>query len=47
MDLALVVSGAIALVGVALTIVFLPQVNVSKEVAQLPAEQQPAIVAVT
>ena len=47
MDLALVVSGAIALVGVALTVVFLPQVNVSKEVAQLPAEQQPAIVAVT
>jgi len=47
MDLALVVSGAVALVGVALTVVFLPQVNVLKEVAQLPAEQQPAVVAVT
>jgi hypothetical protein len=47
MDLALVVSGAIALVGVALTVVFLPQVNALKAVEQPPVERLPAIVAVT
>ncbi len=47
MDLAFVVSGAVALVGVALTVAFLPQSHVSKEVAELPAEKQPAVVAVT
>ena len=47
MDLALVVSGAVALVGLALTVAFLPQSSVSKAVEQLPAEKQPAIVAVT
>jgi DHA2 family multidrug resistance protein-like MFS transporter len=47
MDLALVVSGAIALIGLALTMAFLPQANVSKAVEQLPAEKQPVVVAVT
>jgi MFS transporter, DHA2 family, multidrug resistance protein len=47
MDLALVVSGAIALVGVALTVVFLPQVNALKAVEQPRVENQPAVVAVT
>jgi len=45
MDLALVVSGAIALVGVALTVVFLPQVNALKAVEQQPVEKLPAVVA--
>ncbi len=47
MDLALAVSGAVALVGFALTVAFLPQSSVSKEVEQLPAEQQHAVIAVT
>ena len=47
MDLALVVSGAVALVGLALTVAFLPQSSVSKAVGELPAEKQPAFVAVT
>ena len=47
MDLALVVSGAVALVGFALTVAFLPQSSASKAVEQLPAEKQPAVVAVT
>ena len=45
MDLALVVSGAIALVGVALTVVFLPQVNALKAVKPPPIENLPAVVA--
>ncbi|MGO9498853.1 MAG: DHA2 family efflux MFS transporter permease subunit [Solirubrobacteraceae bacterium] len=45
MDLALVVSGAVALVGVGLTVVFLPRVNALKEVEQLPVEKQPTIAA--
>ncbi|MGO9790906.1 MAG: DHA2 family efflux MFS transporter permease subunit [Solirubrobacteraceae bacterium] len=47
MDLALVVSGAIALVGVALTVVFLPQVNAVKTVEQPPVETLPTNLAVT
>ncbi|MGO9903577.1 MAG: DHA2 family efflux MFS transporter permease subunit [Solirubrobacteraceae bacterium] len=47
MDLALVVSGAVALVGVALTVVFLPQVNAVKAVEQPPLETLPAVVALT
>ena len=47
MDLALVVSGGIALVGVALTVAFLPRSHVSNEVAELPVEKLPAAVAVT
>jgi Na+/melibiose symporter-like transporter len=47
MDLALVVSGAVALVGVALTVVFLPQVNAVKAVERPPVETLPAVVAVT
>ena len=47
MDLALVVSGAVALVGLALTLAFLPQSSVSKAVAELPVEKLPAVVAVT
>jgi len=47
MDLALVVSACIALVGLALTVAFLPQSSVSKTVEQLPAETQPAVIAVT
>jgi EmrB/QacA subfamily drug resistance transporter len=47
MDLALVVSGAVALVGVALTVVFLPQVNAVNAVEQPPVETLPAIVALT
>jgi EmrB/QacA subfamily drug resistance transporter len=45
MDLALVVSGAIALVGVALTVVFLPKVNALKAVEPPPVEKLPAVVA--
>jgi Na+/melibiose symporter-like transporter len=47
MDLALVVSGAIALAGVALTAVFLPQVNAVEAAEQPPIEALPAVVAVT
>jgi MFS transporter, DHA2 family, multidrug resistance protein len=47
MDLALVVSGAVALAGIALTVVFLPQVNALKAAEQPPVEKQPAVVAVT
>jgi len=47
MDLALVVSGAVALVGLALTVAFLPQSSVSMAVEELPAEKQPAVVAAT
>jgi hypothetical protein len=47
MDLALVVSGAVALVGVALTVVFLPQANALQAVEQPPVETRPAVVAVT
>jgi DHA2 family multidrug resistance protein-like MFS transporter len=47
MDLALVVSGAVALVGVALTVGFLPQVNALQAVEQPPVETLPAVVAVT
>ena len=45
MDLALVVSGVIALVGVALTVVFLPKVNASKAPKQPAAAKLPAVVA--
>jgi hypothetical protein len=45
MDLALVVSGRIALVGVALTVVFLPKVNASKTAKQPAVATLPAIVA--
>ena len=47
MDLALVVSGAIALVGVTLTVVFLPKVNAVKAAEQPSLEKQPAVVAIT
>ena len=43
MELALVVSGAIALVGVALTVAFLPRSHVSKEVADLTVEKLPRL----
>ncbi len=45
MDLALVVSGAIALVGVALTVVFLPKVNAVKAVELPPVAKLPTVVA--
>ena len=45
MDLALVVSGVIALVGAALTVVFLPKVNASKAPKQPAAAKLPAVVA--
>jgi hypothetical protein len=47
MDLALVVSGCIALVGVALTVVFLPRTSALKTVEEPPAEELAAVVAVT
>ena len=43
MELALVVSGTIALVGVALTVAFLPRSHVSKEVADLTVEKLPRL----
>ena len=43
MDLALVVSGAVALVGVALTVVFLPRVNALKEVSSHPSRSSPRL----
>jgi DHA2 family multidrug resistance protein-like MFS transporter len=46
MSLALVLSGAVALVGVVLTVIFLPQVRASKAAEQPPVEMPPAIVAV-
>jgi MFS transporter, DHA2 family, multidrug resistance protein len=45
MDLALVVSGAIALVGVALTVVLLPEVNALKAVEPLPVEKVLTVIA--
>ncbi len=47
MDLALLVSGIVALVGVALTLLFLPQVNAVKAVGPLPVEPVPAVLAVS
>jgi DHA2 family multidrug resistance protein-like MFS transporter len=47
MDLALVVSGGIALAGLVLTVVFLPRVNAAKEAAQPAATPEPAALAVT
>ncbi len=46
MDLALVVSGCVALAGLVLTVAFLPRSSVSKAVERLPADMQPAVVAV-
>lgn len=46
MDLALVVSGAVALVGVALTVIFLSQLRASKVAEQSPGQKQLAVVAV-
>ncbi len=44
MDLALVISGAVALVGFALTVAFLPQARDSAAVEQPPVEHRPAVV---
>ncbi len=46
MDVALVVSGAVALVGLPLTVAFLPRVNAVKVVEPPPGEKPPAVVAV-
>jgi hypothetical protein len=46
MDLALVVSSAVALVGVLLTVVFLPQANSLESIEPPAVERQPAAVAV-
>ena len=46
MDVALAVSGAVALVGLALTVAFLPRVNAVKVVEPPPGEKPPAVVAV-
>ena len=46
MDVALAVSGAVALVGLALTVAFLPRVNAVNVVEPPPGEKPPAVVAV-
>jgi len=47
MDLALLVSGAIALLGVVLTVAFLPRAAPVTEVAQPATRKQPEVLALT